>query len=319
MVNEYAKIVTQRAEFNGSRERYWSRDVQLSGEDYPERTAPECDLPEEPIRNYGPVTVTIVKKVTGYAYDERGQHVECFEKFEQTNEPKAEPEDDLHFQRRVLLRQRLCQVAVQMHSIRQTEDMLMHQIVYSAGEHRRAGIPEGDGRQLTPYRGGTGWNERVFHTLEQILNIKEGSEPDCYSEEGLNDMMRRCPSIREWHPDKCLQFAAGPRAKKICEDWYRTINLAIEVMSDQTLRERYWKHGIWTDKNLSEADTAIADLMLFDWYKYHPQPAQPEHELKLKWVMRDATNWLDDLQVMQEVKLSQLISNAPVLDAPNER
>jgi hypothetical protein len=130
-------------------------------------------------------------------------------------------------------------------------------------------------------------------------------------------MTRRCSAVLEWHPDKCLTFAAGPRAKKLCEDWYRTINLAIEVMSDRTLRERYWKHGIWTDRNLSERDTAMADLKLFNWYRFHPPPAQPEHELKTEWVMRDATIWLDDLQAMQELKLNELISNAPVADATN--
>jgi hypothetical protein len=309
VVDDYARAVTQRAEFNGTRARHWSRDVQMSG-NYPERTAPAYDLPEEPIRDFGPVTVEIIKKVTGYTHDEQGQQIECIEEFEQTKEPKAEPENDLHFQRRVLLHQRLCQVAVQMHGIRQTEDILVYEIAFSAGEHRNAGIPEGDGRQLTPYRGGPGWNERVFHTLEQILSIKEENEHECYSEKGL----RRCPAVLEWHPDKCLQFAAGPRAKKICKEWYKTVQLAIEVMSDKVLRERYWKHGIWTDKNLSEAETLVADLKHFNWYAYHPKPAQPEHELKAKWVMKDATDWLDDLQAMQELKLSKLISNAPVLD-----
>ena len=201
-----------------------------------------------------------------------------------------------------------------MHRIREIEDHLMSNLVFSAGEHKRVGLPDGDGRVMTPFKGAPDWNDRVFHTLENILGITQAGEPGCYTKDGMARIRRMCLSFKEWHPDKCQSFTAGPRAEKIRADWYNTIVAAHEVMSDELARERYWKYGIWTDKNLSRKDTAMADLKLYKMYAYHPRPlVNPPNETDWYWVMKDATDWQTELEARQAEKLLKIIEEAPVV------
>ena len=123
-----------------------------------------------------------------------------------------------------------------------------------------------------------------------------------------------CLSVKEWHPDKCKSFTAGPRAGKIRLDWYNMIGIAHDVMSNKQARGRYWKYGIWTDKNLSREDTAMADLRLYKMYFYHPRPLiNPPNETDWFWVMKDATDWQTELEHMQEDMLLKVIQAAPVM------
>jgi len=288
--------------------------VQLSEEQYNGQTCPISDLPEEPKKGYGPYTMTPATKVVGWAYSDYGERIANTQTFEQLNDPVLKEEDDKHFSRRVLMHRRLCEVAMQMHRIRETEDHLMNHMIFSAGEHKKVGMQNGDGRVITPFKGKPEWNERMFHTLENILGITEADEPECYTVDAMTKIKRMCRSVKEWHPDKCQSFTAGPRAEKIRSDWFNMIGIAHDVMSNKQARERYWKYGIWTDKNLSREDTAMADLRLYKMYFYHPRPLiNPPNETDWFWVMKDATDWQTELEHAQEDMLLKVIQAAPVM------
>jgi len=228
-------------------------------------------LPERPEFGRGPATVILVKRVTGWITNEDCEHIEQFEEFEERVEPVVQGETQEHFNRRLLLHHRLCEVAMQMHRIQETEDNLMDHLIYSVGEHQKVGLPHGDGRELTPFQGGSGWDDRMFHTIDDILGIEERHEPACYTEAGVGKL-QRSRSYLEWHPDKTNSLCAGPRAEKIRQDWYQMIDLAREVASCTVARERYWKYGIWTDGNVDRAGAHRLPLKIFPIYKYHPVP-----------------------------------------------
>ena len=127
----------------------------------------------------------------------------------------------------------------------------MDQLIYSMGERSKIGVPLVDGRMHTPFRGGSSWNDRMLHTVENILNTKEQDEPACYTEKALQKL-QRCPAYLEWHPDKAGSLCAGPRAKKIAKDWYNMIEIARILVSSPAARERYYKYGVWTDGNVDQ-------------------------------------------------------------------
>lgn len=309
MVYEYQKILSRRVECNGTLHRYYGQTIQMSGESYPGQTIPNGDLPETPVFGKGPVTIKKVKRVTGWITNEAGEHIEQIEEFEVEVDPVDKEEDHTHFNRRVIMHRRLCEVAMQMHRIQEIENDLVEGMIYSMGEHQKVGLQHGNGRTFAPFRGWSGWNDRMIHTIEDILGIKEKDEPACYTEAGVNKF-QRCRAYLEWHADRTATFCAGPRAEKIRQDWYQMIELARTVASAPAARERYYKYGIWTDGNVNRWGAHRLTPKTLSVYKWHPVPIDATI---FEWGMVGATKWHEHLQGVQGLELVTLTRDAPEL------